>query len=151
MDSSAELESMDTSEGEEFNIAPVKTKAEMRRLQLKLIAAYAMDGFAPLVAVIAVVVAVIALNANKSSRVELSQSTATIETLSATLKASRGELEKLKATVLQGKAVQDELQSKQEESVRLIVQQVSKLQEKLKISPTLEAQLLQPVSAKSVQ
>lgn len=146
MASDLKHDSMESSEAEDEAGVLVTTKTENRRLKIQRIGAYVMDGFAPLVAVIAVIVAVIAMNDSQSSRAKLIQNAANIETLSANLRATKGELEKLKTIVLQGNAVQNQLQKNQEELNKKIIQQLSKLQEKMKISPTLEQQMGQPPS-----
>jgi hypothetical protein len=120
------------------------------RLKLKHYAGYVLDGFAPFVAVAALIIAVIALNGNKSSQaqlVQLSQHAARIESLNASLLASRDELEKLKAAMAQEKALQEAAHSKQDERVTQIIPSVSRLQAKMKISPTLEEQMHQPAAA----
>lgn len=120
------------------------------RLKLKFISNYVLDGFAPFVAVIALIVAVVAVNGNKSGQAQLSQSAAKIDSLSASLLASKAELEKLKVAISQQKYLHEGESNKQDERAMQIVQSVSKLQVKVKISPTLEEQLLQPASASAV-
>ena len=121
---------------------------------MKLISSYVIDGFAPFVAVIALIVAVIAVNGNKSGQAQLSQSAAKIDSMaakidsmSAILLASRAELEKLKAAKAQENALQQAENKKQDERLTPVIQSISKLQVKMKISPTLEEQLHQPASA----
>jgi hypothetical protein len=150
MESRAEFDEMNSAEEENVMRAPVVTKSEIRRLKFKRVAEFVMDALAPLIAVIAVVIAVIALNAARSNRTEFGQNSSTLEHLNANLKAAKAEVEKLKLTILQEKMTQTQLLIKQDEQTRLIVQQVSKLQEKLKISPTLEVQMLQVVSTVNV-
>lgn len=120
------------------------------RLKLRLYAGYVLDGFAPFVAVVALIVAVIAVNGNKSSQAQLgqlSQYAARIESLNTSLLASRVELETLKAAMAQEKAMQEAVHNKQDERVSQIIPSVSKLQAKMKISPTLEQQMHQPLAA----
>lgn len=127
--------------------SPSNTGFARMLVRLKLIANYVIDGFPPVVAVIALIVAVFAVNDNKSSQAQLSKAAAKIDSMSASLLASKGELEKLKVAMAQEKVMREEEHKKQEERVTQIIQGVSKLQVKMKISPTLEEQLHQPVSA----
>jgi len=126
------------------------SKAELVRLKLKLIANYAMRGFAPVVAVLALAIAMIAVTGNESSQALLSKVAARIDSMSASLSASKGELRKLKAATAQEKAMQEEERKKQDERVTKIIQNVTQLQEKMRIFPTLEEQLYQPASASDV-
>ncbi len=127
-------------------------------LKLKLIGNYVLDGFAPFVAAIALIVAVIAVNSNKSSQeqlgqnaVQLGQNAAAIASMNASLLIAKGELEKLKVATAQEKSLQEEERKKQNERMTQIIQSVSKLQLKVKISPTLEEQMHPPVSSSAVQ
>jgi len=116
------------------------------RLKLKRYGGYILDGFAPFVAVAALVVAVIAVNSNKSSQAQLgllSQYAARLDSMNASLLASKDELEKLKATIAQEKTLQEAIHQKQDERVTQIIPSVSRLQIKMKISPTLEQQMHQ--------
>lgn len=116
-------------------------------LKLKLAGVYVLDGFAPVVAVIAVIVAVMAINGNKSGQAGLAQNTARIASLSENLLASKAEVEKLKTALAQEKLSKEDERKKQNEQMATIIQGVSKLQAKMKVSPTLEEQLHQPVAA----
>ena len=125
--------------------------------KLKLIANYAMRGFAPVVAILALIIAVLAFTGNKSSQVQLSNVVVKIDSINASLSASKGELEKLKAAMAQVKIMQederkqqDEKNNHQDEQALKIIQNVSKMQVKMRISPTLEDQLRQPVIASAV-
>ena len=126
------------------------SKAQLLRmlvlLKLKLVGVYILDGFAPVVAVVAVIVAVMAINGNKSGQVELAQSTARIASLSENLLASKAEVEKLKTALAQEKLSKEDERKKQNEQMAKIIQGVSNLQAKMKVSPTLEEQLQQPVA-----
>jgi len=123
------------------------SKAELVRSKLKLIANYAMRGFAPVVAVLALVIAVIAVIGNQSSKAQIGKDAARIDKMSASLLASKGELEKLKAAMAKEKAMQEEERKKQNERVTKIIQNATQLQVKMKITPTLEEQLLQAAIA----
>lgn len=113
------------------------SEAALMRLKLRLIANYAMRGFAPAVAVLALVIAVVAIADNKSSQAQLAKAAARIDSLSENLSSSRSELEKLKAAIAQEKTMQ-------EERVTKIIQGVTQLQVITHISPTLEEELHQP-------
>lgn len=126
------------------------SKADLVRLKLKLFAGYAVRGFAPVAAVLALAIAVIAFVGNQSSQALISKAAARIDSMNASLSASKSELEKLKATIKQEKAMQEEERKKQDERVTKIIQNVTKLQVKMKIFPTLEEQFVQPASASSV-
>ncbi len=118
-------------------------------LKLKLIGRYILYGFAPFVAIIALIVAVMAMNNNKASNAQISQNVAAIESLRASLQASKNELGKLKAALAQEKLSQENERTKQDERMTLIIQSVSKLQVKMKVTPTLEEQI-HPVVRSSV-
>jgi len=143
-----------SSVNKETDVSAKPSKADLVRLKMKLISSYVIDGFAPFVAVIALIVAVIAVNGNKSGQAQLSQSAAKIDSMaakidsmSAILLASRAELEKLKAAKAQENSLQQAENKKQDERLIPVIQSISKLQVKMKISPTLEEQLHQPASA----
>jgi hypothetical protein len=120
------------------------------RLKLKIIADYVVDGFAPFVAVAALIVAVVAANGNRSSHAELAQRAEIINSLNASLLASKNELEKLKSVLAQEKLSKDEELKKQEERMMKVIHEVSTLQVKMKISPTLNEQINPPASAAAV-
>ena len=110
-------------------------------LKLKLFSSYILDGFAPVVAAIALIVAVMAISGNKSGQAEFAQNAAKISSLSESLLASKAEVEKLKAVIEQEKIAKDEERKKQDEQMTKIIQGVSKLQAKMKVSPTLDEQM----------
>jgi predicted nucleic acid-binding Zn-ribbon protein len=99
------------------------------------------------VAVLALTVAVIAVTSNQSSQAQVSKAAAQIENLNTSLSASQSELEKLKAAMAQEKNIQDNERKKLDDRMTIIIQNITPLQKKLKISPTLEEQLRQPASA----
>lgn len=123
------------------------SKADKARLKLKLIARYALLGLVPVVAVGALVVAVIAITDNRSGQKQLGEMAAKIEGLNTSLSATKAELEKLKASAAKEKAQQNEELLKQDERVTKIIQNITPLQVKLKIRPTLDEQLQQPAGA----
>lgn len=144
----SEKESDDKEENSSLSNAELFRKLAL--LKLKLVASYAMDGFAPAVAVVAVIVSVVAMNGNKADQAQLKQNAASIESMKASLLASKAELEKFKGAMSQEKAIHEEERKKQDARMMQIIQSVSKLQVKMKISPTLEEQLHQPVSRSEV-
>ncbi len=115
--------------------------------RLKLAAHYAMLGFAPVVAVLALVVAVMAVGSNRSSQEQINKAVAATDSLNKSLEATRNELERLRFSMAHEKSGLDEELKKRDELAAKIVQNVNQLQVKLKISPTLEQQLQQPASA----
>lgn len=120
------------------------------RLRLKFIINYILDIIVPAVAVIALIVAVMSFNDNHSSQSQLDKNTEIMDRLNSSLSASSAELEKLKSTVAQDKTMQEEARKKQAEEREKIVQSISQLQSKMKISPTLEEQLRQSLAGSAV-
>jgi len=129
---------------------PPSNKALFRmlvRMKLQLIANYILDGFAPVVAVAALIIAVMAINGNHSGLAQLEMNAASIGSLNSSLAASKAELEKLRTAMAQEKALREQTSKKQDEQMAKIVHNVSPMQTKMKISPTLAEQLYQPASA----
>jgi hypothetical protein len=148
MDSERENEkSGDRKAGEDE--APL-SKAAMIRKKLMLVAGYMMDGFAPVVAVTALIVAVMAFNGNRSGQTMAGQSASRLESMNVNLTATKSELEKLKTTLIKDKAMQDDERKKLDERLAKIIQAISQLQAKAKVSPTLEEQLNQPAAKAAV-
>ena len=144
MDSERENEkSGDRKTGEDEAPLP---KAAVIRKKLMLVAGYMMDGFAPVVAVTALIVAVIAFNGNKSGQTLVGQFASRMDSVNANLTATKGELESLKAALIKDNAMQDEERKKLDERLSKIIQAISQLQVKAKVSPTLEEQLNQAVA-----
>jgi hypothetical protein len=132
------------------------SKADLVRAKLKVVAHYAMIGFAPVVSVAALVVGVIAMvhSPSQADRAKLKELTAKVDSLSASLSATKSDLETLKLNLAHEKNMHVDERKKQDELDERIVQNVTRLQAKLKVSPTLEAQLREaasaPVAASSV-
>jgi|GEM_PF-6099284 hypothetical protein len=120
------------------------------REKLTLVGHYIMLGLAPVIAVCALGVAIAAVIGNQAGEEQLSKSIAKIDSLSVSLASTKGELEKLKVSIAQEKGLQEEERKKQEERLAKIVQNITPLQLKLKISPTLEEQLRQTVAVSAV-
>lgn len=123
------------------------SKADKIRLQMKVVAHYALLGLGPLLATAALVVAVMALMGNRSGHDQLEQNATAIANLTASLAASKAEVDKLKLNALKETSAQNERFKKMDERVNLVIQNVIPLQVKLKMSPTLDQQLSLPASA----
>lgn len=147
---SAALDSGKSPDSKAADDSPPPSEAGSVRLKLKRIANYAMHGFAPVVAILALVLAWVVFTGNQSGRAQINKADARIESLNASLLASQGELEKLKAAMAQEKAMQEEVHKKQGERTAKIIQGVTQLQIKMKIPPTLEERVDQPASASAV-
>lgn len=138
--------SQDKSSGDSVALS----KADKARLKLKMIARYALLGLVPVVAVGALAVALISITDNRSGQKQLGEMAAKMESLNASLSATKAELEKLKASAAKEKALQNEELSKRDERIAKIIQNITPLQVKLKIRPTLDEQLQQSAGAPDV-
>ncbi len=118
--------------------------------KLALIGHYVMLGIAPVISIVALGVGVFAVTGNHSEEERLGKSAAKIESLTASLTTTKNELEMLKATLAREKNAREEDHKNQEERLAKIVQNITPLQVKLKITPTLEDQLRQAAGASSV-
>jgi hypothetical protein len=154
MDSKQEHENEKSSDDEVVVGKPpsnAKLFLTLIRLKLQPIANYVLDGFPPVVAVIALIVAIIAVNDNKSNQAQLGKAVVKMDSMGANMQlASKGEMDKIKAAMAQEKLRYEEDQKKQNEQMAQIIRSVSKMQAKMKISPTLEEQMRQPVETSSV-
>ncbi|MDO8926781.1 MAG: hypothetical protein Q7U94_07730 [Sideroxyarcus sp.] len=110
------------------------------RARLKVIAHYALLT-APVVALLALALAIAALVLGRSAPPQADDSGARIESLGASLTETKNELESLKFTLARERSQRAEERKKAEERETAIVQHVSRLQTKLKVAPTLEEQL----------
>lgn len=146
MDREKDRESRDRDAEEDS--APV-SKSDLVRAKLKLIGHYAMLAFAPVVAVIALVAAVIAVADNRSQadRAQLGVLISKIDSLNASLADTKGELENLKFAMSREKTARGEERKKADERDAKVIQNLSRLQTKLKVSPTIEDQLREVASA----
>ena len=125
------------------------SKRDLVYAKLKLFASYAMLAFAPVVSVVALVVAVISVtnNQSQSGRAQLIELTSRIDNLNASLSDTKGELDNLKFAMSREKTMHGEERKKVDERDTKIIQNVSRLQTKLKVAPTLEDQLREVASA----
>lgn len=115
--------------------------------KMKLVAHYAMLGFPPLLAIVALVVAVVAVSGSRSSQEQLDKITSDMNGVSASLSSTRSELEKLRFALSRDNATHDEERKKQDELLAKVIQNINQVQVKAKISPTLGDQLAQAASA----
>jgi len=134
---------MDRDNNDEAAAAPATADS-----RLKTIARYAMLAFAPVLSVVALVVAVIAITGNQSQsdRSHLSELTTRVDGLYASLSEAKGELDNLKFAMARDKAMRGDERKKSDELDAKIIQNVTRLQTKSKVAPTLEDQLREPVS-----
>jgi hypothetical protein len=109
-----------------------------------------MLGFAPVVSVLALIFAVIAVIGNQSNREQLNEAASQINSLSASMSESKGDLDIFKVPLAHEKTLLAEERKKQGERETKIIRNVTQLQAKMKISPTLEEQLREKTSAASV-
>ena len=134
-------------DAEEDDASP--SRADLARVKLKIIARYALIGFAPAMSVAALIVAALALSNTQSQadRAKSDELASRIEGLNKNLSDTRNELESLKFTLSREKATRGEERRKLDEQDEKIIQNVTRLQAKLKVAPTLEEQLRPPASA----
>ena len=125
------------------------SKADLARAKLKIIARYVLIGFAPVVSVAALIIGVIAISntQSQSDRTKLGELESRIDSLNANLSETKSELENLKFTQSREKAMRGDEHKKLDEQDAKIIQSVTLLQTKLKVSPTLEEQLRAPASS----
>ena len=138
----------DRSRDAEEDDAP-PSRAELARVKLKIIARYALIGFAPAMSVAALIVAALALSNTQpqTDRTKSDDLTSRIDSLNKNLSDTRNELESLKFALSREKATRGEERRKLDEQDEKIIQNVTRLQAKLKVAPTLEEQLRPPASA----
>lgn len=124
------------------------------RMILKNISRYAMLGLAPLLAIIALIVAAMAFSANRSMQSQANAAIARLDAANAALKASKteagalktelgavkAELSELKAAVASQKAKQEEEFKKLGVLTEKIAQDVSRLEAKAKPAPIQKGQ-----------
>jgi hypothetical protein len=102
---------------------------------------YIAEGFAPVVSLVALVTAVIAVTGNQAAQTQLKEGLAKVNGMNAGLLTIRSDLEKLKMTLAQEKSLQDGERKKLDDSLAKIIQGLNRVQVKLKVSPTVEEQL----------
>jgi hypothetical protein len=124
-------------------------KADRMRMMLKVVARYTVLSLAPLIAIAALAIAIVAFKSNRANLTQMTQSTEKIEALNAALLATKSDLDSLKLSALKTKSIQSEALAQQDERITKIIQNITPMQVKMKISPTLAQQLSQPASAVS--
>ncbi len=127
--------------------AAAPAKAARMGIMLKMVGRYALLGLTPLLAIAALAVALMAYKNNQSNVGQLTEIQTQLESLNTSLSASKAELEKLKFTTAKEKTAHSELLAKHDERVNKVIQNITPIQTKLKIRPTLEEQLHQVASA----
>ncbi|MFA6014404.1 MAG: hypothetical protein WC742_05005 [Gallionellaceae bacterium] len=120
------------------------SKLDALRVKLKVLTHYLGLGFVPGIAVFGVVLGSWALIQNSANKHRIESDAAVIEELRTTLAMSRKEFDRLKTVVHKEKTVHGEKLKKHEERIAKIVENLTPIQVKLRISPTLEQQLNPP-------
>ena len=118
------------------------SRAALVFLKLKFISNFFTQS-SPVIAILALIIAVIAVTNNRSIQAQLDIAIGNSESLS----ASKIEFEKLKIAVAADKALQEDERKKQDELSSEIIRNITNLQIKMKIYPTLEEQMNQSSSA----
>ncbi|MGV8935199.1 MAG: hypothetical protein ACOH1I_11270 [Gallionellaceae bacterium] len=121
------------------------------RTKGKLVSDLVLDGFAPVAAVAALIVAVMAFNGNQSSHAQAAKVHAQMEILNANLLANKNELAKFGAELTLQLNKAEERNKKLDVQKQQIIQSVSTLQKKMKISPTLEESMQVTINTVAVQ
>jgi hypothetical protein len=135
----------DRSKPEDDDVAP--SKAGLARERLGLVAHYVMLGFAPVVSVLALVFAVTAYLGTQSNHAQLGTVNSRIDSIGAVQAEPKGELDIFEVSLAHEKAQLAEERKKQAEHEAKIVKDVTQLQVKMKVSPTLEEHLREGASA----
>ncbi len=115
------------------------------RAKLKQIIHYASLGFAPVVSIVALVIAILAPG-DRADQTQLGELKSNIDFMNLGVLGSRSELENIKLSILREKSIR----RKADEIDARIIQNVTQLQKKLKITPTLEEQLRAAAKAAAV-
>ena len=113
------------------------SKSQAMQMKLKKVLGYAVMGFAPVVALTALGIAVSVLLGNQSAHTQLHNDAVAIERLNSALAVSKIELERLKVAAAKESAAQNEKLKQQDGELMKLTQSIIPLQIKLKISPTL--------------
>lgn len=126
------------------------SKLDVLRVKLKGVTHYLRLGIVPGIAVLGVGLGFWALLQNSANKHRIESDAAVIEELRTTLAMSRKEFEKLKTAVQKEKAAHNEKLKKYEERIVKIIENLTPIQVKLRISPTLEQQLNPPAAVSIV-
>lgn len=110
---------------------------------------YIVTGVAAFIAVGALGTAIFALNSNRAMQEQLDTNKSNIRKIANVLNEARVEVKRLNIALAQEKAATRQARAKHEELMTKVVQNLSPLQTRLKIHPTLEEQLRQAEAAAS--
>ncbi len=139
---------MASEENEEKTVAAPAGK-DAAKQRLKRILVIVLSALSPVLAVVAIGVALYTLSAGRSERANTEKYAAAIDAANASLAASRQELDKLKlsaaALARENAELADKLK-KQDALLARVVQNITPVQARLKMAPTLESQLQQLAS-----
>jgi hypothetical protein len=116
-------------------------KSDLVRARLGLVVHYVFLGFAPVLSVVALIVALVAFTGNQSNKVLLGEIAAQVKNMSANVSETKTDVDIFKVPLAHEKAMLGEERKKQAERETKIIKDVTQLQIKLKVSPTLEEQL----------
>jgi hypothetical protein len=133
-------------EGEE----EVTSKGDQLRAKLAVVGHYVLLALAPAVAVLALIFAVLAFTGSQSNRARLNEINSRIDSISANQSEPKGETDIFQVSLAREKALLAEERKKQVEKDAKIISNVTQLQVKLKVSPTLDEQLKVDVKALNV-
>ena len=92
-------------------------KSVLLRARLKLAVHYALQAFAPVVSVVALVIAVVAINSH-SEQAQQIEFAARMDDLNASLAETKGELENLKVAIARERSLREEEHKKSDERTR---------------------------------
>ncbi|MDZ4201385.1 MAG: hypothetical protein U1C96_04465 [Gallionella sp.] len=129
--------SRETKEADKEVAAPAASGGGM----LEKIGSIAMMAIAPLLAMLAIAIALIAVSENRSGQEQMGKLRTQIKELSAAMSESKDELDLLKATTARDKSAWRDEQDTAKAREAEIIRHVTAAETKLKISPTLEQQL----------
>jgi hypothetical protein len=117
------------------------SEPDQMKAKLKVIVRYLALGFAPVVSLLALVIAVFAYYGNQSNRVQINEAKLRMDGMSASMSDLKGEQELFKLPFGRERPTLGEERKKQGERETKIIKNVTQMQMKLKITPTLEEQL----------
>lgn len=117
---------------------------------LKSLMHYVMLGFAPFVAALALMFALISIVRVPAMQVKVGNADARMKKLETDLNSSRAELKKLKDVLQREQTVRAQNEKKHNRLAAQIVHDVTQLQTKLKIHPTLKQRLKQARAVSAV-
>lgn len=119
------------------------------RARLALVGHYALLGLAPVLSAVALIFALLAYTGNQSNRTQLNEISARLDGISTSHSESKGETDIFQVSLAREKALLAEERKKQVDKDAKIISSVTQLQNKLKVSPTLEEQMKEAAKASS--